>query len=161
MERLIQLCQLSTDPQTFKEAMGRADSRQWLDPMGIEMNNHLKNGTWDYVELPLGARTIGSKWVFQLKHLADGAIKHLRSRVVAKGFTQRPSFEYTEDAMFSLVYRPASLRLILALAAQKGLHLQSIDISHAFLLGKDLEEVIYMRQPKGFHHGSQNTVRRL
>ena len=150
-----------TDPQTYKEAMGRTDSRQWHESMGVEMNNHLENGTWDYVELPPGARTIGSKWVFQLKHLADGAIERHRSRVVAKGFTQRPGFEYTEDSTFSPVYRPASLRLILALAAQKGLHLRSVDISHAFLLGKDLEEVIYMRQPEGFHHGSQNTVCRL
>ena len=150
-----------TDPQTYKEAMGRTDARQWLESMGVEMNSHLENRTWDYVELPSGAKTIGSKWVFVLKHLANGSIDRHRSRVVAKGFTQRPGFEYTEDATFSPVYRPASLRLILALAAQRGLHLRSIDISHAFILGKDLEEVIYMRQPEGFHHGGQNTVCRL
>ena len=77
-----------TDPQTYKEAMECADSRLWIESMGNEMNNHLENGTWDYVELPPGARTIGSKWVYQLKHLADGAIECHRSRIVVKGFTQ-------------------------------------------------------------------------
>ena len=67
-----------------------------------------------------------------------------RRQVVAKGFTQCPGFEYTEDATFSLVYRPASLRLILALAARKDFHLCSVDISHAIILGKDLDETIYM-----------------
>ena len=43
----------------------------------------------------------------------------------------------------------ASLRTIIALAAKKGYHLHSIDISSAFLNG-DLEEVIYMEQPDGF-----------
>src|ERR1700676_5076472 len=103
------------------------------------------------------------RWVvangfFQLKRHADGSIEWYKGRIVAKGFTQRPGFEYAEDATFSPVYRPASLRLILALAAQKKLHLRSVDISHAFLLGKDLEEVIYMRQPEGFHQGGPNTV---
>ena len=39
------------------------------------MNNHYENGTWDYVELPLGVKVVGSKWVFQIKHMADGSIE--------------------------------------------------------------------------------------
>lgn len=34
-----------TDPQSYKEAMARDDSRQWLEAMNVEMNNHLENGT--------------------------------------------------------------------------------------------------------------------
>ena len=137
------------------------DKSKWLESMSAEMSNHLENRTWDIVELPRNAKVVGSKWVLHLKRLADGSIERHKSRVVAKGFTQRPGFEYTEDATFSPVYHPASLRLILALAARKNLHLRSIDISHAFLLGKDLEEVIYMRQLEGFHQGSENMVCRL
>ena len=60
--------------------------------------------------------------------------------------------------MFSPVYHPASLCLILALAARKDFHLFSVNISHAFILGKDLDETIYMRQPEGYHQGGPNTV---
>jgi Reverse transcriptase (RNA-dependent DNA polymerase) len=80
---------------------------------------------------------------------------------VAQGYAQRPGFEYAEDATFSPTYRPASLRLILALCAQKKLHLCSVDISAAFLLGTDITEEIYMRQPPGFHQGAPNMVCRL
>jgi Reverse transcriptase (RNA-dependent DNA polymerase) len=111
------------------------------------MNNHFENGTWDYVELPPGAKVVGCKWVFNINHNADGSIECYKGQVVAKGFTQHPGFEYAEDTTFSPVYHPASLQLILALAARKDLHLCSLDISHAFLLGKELDKVICMRQP--------------
>jgi hypothetical protein len=139
--------------------MKRSDVHQWQEAANVEMNNHFENRAWDYVELPPGAKVVGCKWVFQLKHHADGSIEWYKGRIVAKGFTQCPGFEYAKDTMFSPVrYHPASLQLILALAAQKELHFRSVDISHAFLLGKDLEEVIYMHQPEGFHQGSPNTV---
>ena len=109
----------------------------------------------------MDAKTIGCKWVFQLNCHADGSMECYWSRIVAKGFTQCPGFEYTEDATFSPVYQPASLRRILALAAKRNLHLRSVDISHAFLLGKDLEETIDMRQPEGFHQGEPNIVCQL
>ena len=119
------------------------------------------NGTWEYVELPPGAKVVDSKWVFIIKHKSDGSIERYKGQVVAKGFSQRPGFEYTEDATFSPTYRPASLCLILALAAKHKLHLRTVDISHAFLLGNPLKEEIYMRQPSGFHQGGPNTVCKL
>ena len=149
------------DPQSWKEAMKRSDAKKWQEAANVEMNNHLENGTWEYVERPEGAKVVGCKWVFAIKHHSDGSIERYKGRVVAQGYTQRPGFEYAEDATFSPVYRPATLRLILALAARNRLHLRSLDISHAFLLGKDLEEVIYMRQPEGYHQGGPEMVCRL
>ena len=68
------------DLQTFKEAMERPDGPKWRESTNTEMNNHLENQTWDYVELPKDAKAIGSKWVFHLKQLADGSIECHRSR---------------------------------------------------------------------------------
>ena len=45
-----------------------------------------KNDTWELVTLPRGKRTVGCRWVYTLKHKADGSIE--RARLVAKGFTQ-------------------------------------------------------------------------
>jgi hypothetical protein len=149
------------DPQSFKEAMMRPDSEQWQIAADAEMKNHFENGTWEYVLKPPDAKIIGSKWVFLIKRKADGSIERYKGRVVAQGYAQRPGFEYAEDATFSPTYRPASLRLILALSAQKKLHLRSVDISAAFLLGTDITEEIYMRQPPGFHQSAPNMVCRL
>ena len=149
---------VDTDPPTFAAAMKRPDAEKWREAAETEMNNHFENGTWEYVERPPDAKVIGSRWVFVVKRHSDGSVERYKGRVVAQGYSQRPGFEYAEDATFSPTYRPASLRLILALAAQKELHLRSVDISAAFLLGTELTEDIYMRQPPGFHHGAPNMV---
>ena len=54
----------------------------------------------------------------------------------------------------------ASLRLLLAQCAKQGMHLRSVDISHAFLNG-DLEEDIYMKQPEGYEQGGPHVVCKL
>jgi hypothetical protein len=93
-----------------------------------------------------------------VKRLADGSIERYRARLVAKGFSQRPGYVYSE--VFAPTFRPASLRLIIALAAREGYKMWSVDISSAFTYG-ELEEEIYMRQPEGYHTGGPNMVFRL
>jgi len=143
------------DPKSMRQALQHSDGDKWKEAAKSEMDNHASNGTWKLVDLPPGAKCIGSGWVFRLKRNADGSIERYKARLVAKGYSQRPGFDYTE--VFSPTFRYAAIRTIIALAALNDLHLHSVDISHAFLNG-DLEETIYMRQAEGFHTGSPNTV---
>ncbi|KAI0923982.1 hypothetical protein AcV5_010529 [Taiwanofungus camphoratus] len=146
------------DPHTFKQAMSGPDAKHWYDAANQEIMALVGNHTWDIVELPPGKKVIGSGWVFKIKRNADGSIERYKGRVVAKGYSQRPGFDYTE--VFAPTFRLASLRLILALAAIEDLELRSVDISSAFLNG-DLDEEIYMKQPEGFHEGGPSHVCRL
>jgi hypothetical protein len=66
---------------------------------------------------------------------------------VAKGFTQREGIDYTEA--FSPVSCKDSFIIIMALVAHYDLELHQIDVKTAFLNG-DLEENVYIAQPKGF-----------
>jgi hypothetical protein len=66
---------------------------------------------------------------------------------VAKGFTQREEIDYNET--FSLVSCKDSFRIIMALVAHYDLELHQMNVKIVFLNG-DLEENIYMAQPKGF-----------
>jgi hypothetical protein len=66
---------------------------------------------------------------------------------VAKGFTQREGIDYNET--FSPVSCKDSFRIIMALVAHYDLELHQMDIKTALLNG-DLEENVYMAQPKGF-----------
>lgn len=89
------------------------------------------------------------------KRKADGSLDRLKARIVAKGFKQRPGFDYMET--FAPTTRMATIRLILALSAIEDLELHSVDISHAFING-DIDAEIYMKQPEGFHQGNADTV---
>ena len=66
---------------------------------------------------------------------------------MAKGFTQREEIDYNET--FSPVSCKDSFRIIMAFVAHSDLELHQMDVKTAFLNG-DLEENVYMTQPKGF-----------
>ena len=108
--------------------------------------------------LPPGKKAIPCRWVLVKKHNPDGSVERYKGRLVGKGYSQRPGFDYVET--FAPTVRMASIRTVLALSALEDLDLRSVDISHAFING-DLEEEIYMQQPEGFHFGGKDDVLRL
>ncbi|PIL27236.1 hypothetical protein GSI_10380 [Ganoderma sinense ZZ0214-1] len=97
-------------------------------------------------------------WVFQVKCNADGSIECYKGHLIAKGFSQRPGFEYNET--FAPTPKWTSIQAILALAALKDLELELVDISSAYLNGK-LKEEVYMYQPDGFEEKTPQWVWRL
>ena len=111
------------------------------------MDSMTSNQVWDFVELPVGVKAIGCRWVFKTKKDSEGNIERHKARLVAKGFTQREGIDYRET--FSPVSKKDSLRVILALVAHFDLELHQMDVKTAFLNG-DLEEEVYMKQPEGF-----------
>ena len=97
--------------------------------------------------IPKGAKIVGFKWVYKTKYDSKGNVERFKARLVAKGFTQREGIDYNET--FSPVACKDSLRIIIAFVAHYDLELHQMDVKTAFLNG-DLEENIYMAQPKGF-----------
>jgi len=103
------------------------------------------------VDLPKGRKAVKNRWVFNIK--LDG---RYRSRLVAKGFSQVEGIDF--DELFSPVVRYETVQLLLAVAALEDLDIQSIDVKTAYLYG-DLDEEIYMEQPKGFVRGHLVSLR--
>jgi hypothetical protein len=112
-----------------------------------EMNALEKNETWELAVLPNGKKTVGCKWVFCVKHRADGSVERFKARLVAKGFTQTYGVDYQER--FAPVAKMNSIRVILYCAANLGWDIRQLDVKNAFLHG-DLEEEVYMEIPPGF-----------
>uniref|UniRef100_A0ACD5TNX4 Uncharacterized protein n=1 Tax=Avena sativa TaxID=4498 RepID=A0ACD5TNX4_AVESA len=131
-------------PRTYREALSDAS---WRPAMESEFVALQENKTWSLVPRPPGCNIIGCKWVFKVKHKADGSLDKFKARLVAKGFTQKQGIDYSET--FSPVVKPATVRLVLSLAVSRGWHLRQVDISNAFLHGF-LTESAYMQQPPGF-----------
>ena len=135
------------EPQTYGQAVKGPDAMKWNEAMLEEYNAHLANGTWTIVKLPPGQMIVASKWVYRIKHNADGSIERFKARLVAKGFSQRPGIDYFET--FASTMRHATIRIVLALAAIEDLHLRSVDVSHAFI-NSEIDTEVYMAQPCGF-----------
>lgn len=139
------------DPVTVNDIEGRPDKQLWLDSMQEEMNALQKNRTWTLTDLPPGKKAIKSKWIFKTKFDAAGKLIKRKSRLVAKGFTQRYGIDYEET--FSPVVRYTTIRILIAIAVQLRMKIHQMDAVTAFLQG-DLSEVIYMEQPLFFDDGS-------
>jgi hypothetical protein len=93
------------------------------------------------VDLPHGHRLIGLKWVYKLKRDEQGAVIKHKARIVAKGYIQQPGIDY--DEVFAPVARMESVRMLLAVAAQRDWLVHHMDVKSAFLNG-DLKEEVYV-----------------
>ncbi|GJY57475.1 putative ribonuclease H-like domain-containing protein [Tanacetum coccineum] len=102
---------------------------------------------WTLVDLPIGKRAIGSKWVFRNKKDERGIVIRNKARLVAQGYTQEEGIDY--DEVFAPVARIEAIRLFLAYALFKDFVVYQMDVKSAFLYGKIKEEV-YVCQPPGF-----------
>ncbi|RVX15298.1 Retrovirus-related Pol polyprotein from transposon TNT 1-94 [Vitis vinifera] len=74
-----------TIPKIVSEALS---IREQKETMKVEMGALEKNKTWDLVELPPRKKLVGCKWVFTVKHKADGSLERYKTRIVAKGLQQ-------------------------------------------------------------------------
>lgn len=115
--------------------------------MKAEYQSLVDKETWILVDKPDGVPIIKCKWVFTRKRDKDGNVERYKSRLVAKGCSQKFGVNYTET--FSPVTRYSTVRTILALAAELKLYVHQIDVTTAYLNG-EIDADIYMAQPQMF-----------
>ena len=61
-----------------------------------EYDSLLENETWDLVPLPSRRKPIGSQWVLKVKYGASGDVEWFNTRLVTKGYAQKPGMDYEE-----------------------------------------------------------------
>ena len=94
------------------------------------MESLISNRTWKLVNLPLGCKTIGCKWVFRKKLKPDGSIDKFKARLVAKAFKQKVDLDFFDT--FSPVTRITSIRLLIAIVAIFYLKIHQMDVKLLF-----------------------------
>ncbi|KAA0055481.1 hypothetical protein E5676_scaffold314G00540 [Cucumis melo var. makuwa] len=107
--------------------LSSVDVNLWQEAINDEMDSLESNRTWHLVDLPLGCKAIGCKWVLRKKLKPDGSVDKYKARLVAKGF----SADIYSCSKQSLIHQ--------------------MDVKTAFLNG-DLAEEIYMEQPEDQSH---------
>jgi len=84
---------IQVEPCTFEEAM---QNQVWKDVMVEEHDSIIHNDVWEVVPRPQGKSVVTSKWLFKIKHGADGNIEKYKARFVARGFSQKERVDYDE-----------------------------------------------------------------
>ena len=94
--------------------------------------------------------------MFRTKVNDDGSINKHKVRLVVKEYAQIFGIDFS--GTFAHISRLDTIRLLIAIAAQKGWRIYQLDVNYAFLNGF-LEEEIYVEQPDGFDvKGHENEV---
>ena len=106
-----------------------------------------KNETWELVPRPKDKNVIGTKWDFRNKLNEDGQVTKKKARLVCKGYSQVEGIDF--DETFALMARMESTKMILAFACSKRIEVYHMDVMLDFL-NEELEEEVYIEQPKGF-----------
>jgi hypothetical protein len=63
---------LEEEPTCFEEAIQR---KEWADAMTEEYQSIMKNEVWEIVPRPKNKDGVSSRWLFKIKHAADGSIE--------------------------------------------------------------------------------------
>jgi len=118
------------EPTCFEQTVGNP---KWGNAMDEEMVALDANATWELITLPKEKKTIGCKWVYKVKHNANGYVNKYKARLVAKGYAQTYGIDYEET--YSPIARMTTVRVIIATAIAKGWSLHQMDVKNVFLHG--------------------------
>ncbi|RLN09849.1 retrotransposon protein, putative, Ty1-copia subclass [Panicum miliaceum] len=119
----------------------------WRVAKADEYKALIDDGTWRLVPHPLGANVVMGKWIFKHKFHSDGSLARHKARWVVRGFSQQHDIDY--DETFSPVVKPATIHVVLSIAAARSWPIHQLDVKNAILRGH-LEETVYCQQPPGF-----------
>nr|GEX77252.1 zinc finger, CCHC-type [Tanacetum cinerariifolium] len=112
---------IEEDTRTCNEAMQSWDAAIWKESIDDEIGSIMENNTCVLSNLPPGCKPLG--------------------------FRQKEWIDYFDT--YAPVARITTIRLLLALAAIHNPLIHQMDAKTTFLNG-DLDEEVYMKQPKGF-----------
>ena len=81
---------------SLKDAKNSPNQSEWKIAIQAELNLLKEKRTWELVEKPHDAIPIANKWVFIKKHDKEEKVIRYRARLMAKGCTQCPGYDYME-----------------------------------------------------------------
>ena len=76
------MCDLvDQQPTSYEED---AQKKEWVKAMTEEYQSIMKNDVWDIVPKLENKSVVSSKWIYKIKHAADGSVEKYKARFVAR-----------------------------------------------------------------------------
>ena len=133
-------------PQSAREALSSPYAAHWRAAMQKELTSLRSHSVYSVVARPPGVNVVGCRWVYAVKCDTNNIVETFKARLTARGFSQQHGVDYFDT--FSAVVQYRSLRLLLAMAAQRGMQLELMDVRTAYLHA-ELPETVYIQLPEG------------
>jgi len=67
------------DPSSYDEIMRSTHSSKWLEAMEDEMRSMSSNDVWNLEKVSKGAKTVGCKWVYEIKRDSRGNVERFKA----------------------------------------------------------------------------------
>ena len=110
------MCLISqVEPKNVDEACKDDYCKQ---PMKEELDQIVKNDTWESVPRLVDKNVITTKWVFRNKMNEQGEVVRNKARLVCKGYSYQEGIDYGET--YALVARIEAVRLFSAYVVQNN-----------------------------------------
>ena len=132
--------------KTYGEAMRFIDVSFYKEAIKSELDSMVSNQTWKLVEPPKDFKPISSKCNYKKKLRPDDSIDKQKAILVIRTFNQKKRVDYIDT--YSLMTKIATIRILVAFVAIHSLTVHQMDMKTTFF-NVDLEEEIYISQPKG------------
>ena len=99
------------------------------------------------------------KWIYKTKLNEFGEVDKFKAWLVAKGYAQQHGVDYTD--VFVPMTMMDTVRMIIALVAQRSWLIHQLDVKSTFLHG-ELSEDLFVEQRKGYEQkGNEHKVYKL
>jgi hypothetical protein len=142
-------------PSTLHEAFTGPQSKEWKEGHGKEMKGLLKLNVFRKITeeemkifLQHDTKIFQNHSIFKLKKDESGNVARYKVRCVIQGCNMKKGVHYHDT--FSPCTRLETIRLMIALAVQRGWKLTHADVPNAYLHGK-LENLVFTHIPYGWN----------
>ena len=150
------------DSPTLHEAISGVHREEFLDAMMKEIQELEEHGTWTVIKrssLPKDINVLPSTWAFKIKRYPDGRLRKFKARFCVRGDKQIEGIDYFEK--YAPVCSWSTVRLVMAIALQRGWATKQIDFENAFVQAL-LKGNVYIKCPPMFApEGDRECVMKL
>jgi hypothetical protein len=148
-EKIANILQTNLYPKSLAKCKKHLDCDKWKAVIEAEISSLYKREVFSAVmPAPPGILPMRYKWVFIHKRNENNEVVRYKARLVAEGFTQRPSINFNET--YSRVMSGITFRYLISLEVQNHLSMQLMDVVTAYLYWS-IDSDIYMEVLEGFN----------